>query len=64
MRTPAHQASEFRRVWMVPLALAVLTAFGLLAALLGTGIWHALSWASLASPIVVAVRFGMRSRRC
>lgn len=64
MRSPAHRASIFRRVWAIPLILAVLTIFGLLSALLGNGIWHALAWASLASPIVVAVRFAMKRRRC
>ncbi len=64
MTTPADSASAFRRVWTIPLLLAALTIFGLLAALLGTGIWHALAWAALAVPIVVAVRFSIRPRRC
>jgi len=45
--------SQFRKVWGAPLLLAVLTAFGLLSALLGTGIWHWASWLTLAVPVVV-----------
>lgn len=57
-------APSFSRVWTAPLILAALTAFGLLAALLGTGFWHALAWIALMVPIVVAARFGTRPRRC
>lgn len=44
--------SQFRKVWGAPLLLAALTIFGLLSALLGTGIWHWASWITLAVPIV------------
>ncbi|MFT3813399.1 MAG: hypothetical protein QM740_08470 [Acidovorax sp.] len=53
----------FRRVWAVPLLLAALTLFGLLAALLGTGIWHGLSWLALLAPIAVGLRYSLRPRR-
>ncbi len=53
---------SFRFVWGAPLLLAALTIFGLLAALLGTGIWHWLSWLALAIPIVVGLWFGLRHR--
>lgn len=43
----------FRKVWLIPSLLALSTLFGLLAALLGTGIWHLLSWITLAVPLVV-----------
>jgi D-alanyl-lipoteichoic acid acyltransferase DltB (MBOAT superfamily) len=42
--------------------LAILTLFGLLAALLGTGIWHGLSWLALAIPLAVGLRFSLRPR--
>jgi len=45
--------SPFRKVWGAPLLLAALTLFGLLAALLGTGIWHWASWLTLTVPIAV-----------
>lgn len=41
-------------VWPWPIALGLLTSFGLLSALLGQhGIWLALSWVSLSIPLVV-----------
>ncbi|NHN89431.1 hypothetical protein [Acetobacter conturbans] len=43
-------------VWPWPIALGLLTTFGLLSALLGQhGIWLALSWASLSLPLIVTV---------
>ena len=53
--------SSFRRVWGMPLLLAVLIVFGLLAALLGTGWWHLLAWVALAAPLLTLVRFVRRS---
>jgi hypothetical protein len=47
--------SSFIRLWRTPLLLAALILFGLLAALLGTGIWHWLSWIALSIPPGVIV---------
>jgi hypothetical protein len=55
------RAGTFRFIWGVPIALAVLTIFGLLAALLGDGIWRALAWLAIAIPVLVALRFGLRA---
>ena len=44
-----------KKVWGIPLILAAITLFGLLAALLGTGIWYILSWITLIIPIVIVV---------
>lgn len=52
-----------RSVWRVPSLLAVLTAFGLLAALLGTGGWRWAAWAALVVPVAVGLWFAMRPRR-
>jgi hypothetical protein len=42
------------RVWRWPAVLAMLTVFGLLSALIGQGgIWWALSWVALATPLAV-----------
>ncbi|MFT3815564.1 MAG: hypothetical protein QM740_19705 [Acidovorax sp.] len=54
--------SSFTRVWVAPLLLAVLTLFGLLAALLGTGTWHVLSWLALLVPITVGLRYSLWPR--
>ena len=43
-------------VWPWPVALGLLTAFGLLSALLGQhGVWLALSWIALSVPLIVTV---------
>ncbi len=47
--------TTFKKVWLVPLLLAVLTLFGLLSALLGTGCWYALSWAAMIIPLLILV---------
>ncbi|MBP0599382.1 hypothetical protein J8I26_14795 [Herbaspirillum sp. LeCh32-8] len=50
---PAERQSEFLHLWGMPILLGLLTAFGLLAALLGQGVWHWLAWLAIATPIVV-----------
>lgn len=52
--------ASFRRLWGVPLLMAVLIVFGLLAALLGTGAWHILSWIALLIPVGIIIRFSFR----
>ena len=47
----------------MPVLLAVLTLFGLLAALLGIGIWHAAAWLAMLAPIVVSLWFALRPCR-
>lgn len=49
--------SSFLRLWGMPLLLATLILFGLLASLLGTGIWHVLSWIALLAPVLIIVRY-------
>lgn len=51
--------STFFHIWKFPIVLAILTIFGLLAALTGTGIWHILSWIALTIPAIVCIRFGL-----
>lgn len=41
------------KVWRTPLVLGILSAFGLLAALLGDGIWKALAWIALLIPLLI-----------
>jgi uncharacterized protein involved in cysteine biosynthesis len=42
-----------RRVFGIPLLLAAAVIFGLVAALLGQGLWHVVSWIMLSIPIAV-----------
>ncbi|WEQ51796.1 hypothetical protein LV478_14985 [Komagataeibacter oboediens] len=49
-------------VWPWPIALGLLTIFGLLSALLGQhGIWLALSWVALSIPLIVTVACVLRA---
>jgi hypothetical protein len=53
-----------RRVFGVPLLLALLGAVGLLSALLGDDVWDALSWLTLGLPLAVILWFWGRPSRC
>jgi hypothetical protein len=50
-------------MWGWPVVLALLTAIGLLSALLGDGVWDAASWIALGIPTAVCLWFGWRGRR-
>ena len=45
-----------RRVWGPPLAVAVISSVGLLAALFGDGLWDAVSWIALGVPVAICLR--------
>ncbi|VEF13312.1 Uncharacterised protein [Pseudomonas fluorescens] len=48
--------SSFWKVFSTPIVIAVLSAAGLFAALLGDGIWDALSWIGLGVPAFLSIR--------
>ena len=48
--------SNFWKVFALPLGIGLLSAAGLFAALLGDGIWDALSWVGLGVPAFLAIR--------
>ena len=48
--------SNFWKVFATPTVIALLSATGLFAALLGDGVWDALSWLGLGIPAVLALR--------
>ena len=50
------------RVWPAPIALGLITAFGLIAALLSDGIGDVLAWVALAVPVAVVTRYSWRRR--
>lgn len=57
------QPFPFRRVYDPVMILAAVTFGGLLSALLGDGIWDAVSWCALSIPLaVIAWKYG-RSKR-
>ncbi|HUO00836.1 MAG TPA: hypothetical protein VMU69_31960 [Bradyrhizobium sp.] len=51
------------RIFFLPAIFAAITTIGLLSALLGDGVWDALSWVTLACPIAATAYFVLRSRR-
>jgi hypothetical protein len=50
-----RQPGRFKRVWGAPILLGVLGLAGLISALMGDGLMDALSYLSLAVPLVVIV---------
>ncbi len=50
----------FLRLWGAPIVLGLLTLTGLIAALLGDGIWHTVSALALGIPLLVGAWFGLR----
>ncbi|WP_336356699.1 hypothetical protein [Pseudomonas granadensis] len=48
--------SSFWKVFSTPIVIALLSAAGLFAALLGDGIWDALSWVGLGVPAFLGIR--------
>ena len=54
--------SNFWKVFSTPLVIALPSAAGLFAALLGDGIWDGLSWIGLGIPAAIALR-GLLQRR-
>jgi hypothetical protein len=48
------------QIWGAPLALAVLTVVGLVSALLGDGIWDAVSAVTLGIPVAVGAWYSLR----
>lgn len=51
------------QIWGVPIVLAILTTIGLISALLGDGIWDALSALTLGIPVLVGAWYMLRRRR-
>lgn len=51
--TPRRSTIE---IWGAPIVIGVLSLVGLVSALLGDGIWDALSWLGLAIPVAVSAR--------
>ena len=56
------ERQSLSQMFSVPAVLALLSAVGLIAALVGDGAWDALSWLTLAAPAAVPVYFIARGR--
>ncbi|MBQ5963881.1 hypothetical protein [Massilia sp. ZL223] len=51
------------QIWGAPLLLAVLTVVGLIAALLGDGVWDLVSALTLGAPVAVGAWYSLRRPR-
>jgi hypothetical protein len=56
------ERQSLSQMFSVPAALALLSAVGLVSALVGDGAWDALSWLTLAAPVAIPVYFIARGR--
>lgn len=55
--------SSFRRQWLWPIVLAVVTIAGVIAALVGeSGLWWASSWLMMSVPLVVMAYYLMAAK--
>jgi hypothetical protein len=50
-------AGTLKAIYAIPLRLSIVTAVGLLSALLGDGIWDVLSWMLLAVPLSLLLSY-------
>lgn len=55
---PTRKQNTWLTLWGMPLLLFAITIAGLLLAIIGTGIWHGLSWITLAVPVYYMVKYG------
>lgn len=52
----------FLRLWGVPILLGILTTIGLVAALLGDGVWDAVSGVALGLPVLLGIWHSLRKQ--
>jgi hypothetical protein len=51
-----------RQIWGAPIVIGVVSAVGLISALLGDGGWDVLSWFALGAPVTVIIWYVYASR--
>lgn len=51
------QRRTINQIFAAPFAIGILSAIGLIAALVGDGVWDGVSWLALAVPIVLFLFF-------
>lgn len=44
----------------MPILIALITLAGLISAILGTGIWHYISWVTLSYPLYIMIKHGRK----
>lgn len=65
LKTPPARASRqtLAQIFTWPLVIGVLSTIGLIAALVGDGVWDGVSWLALLLPILLYALFLLRPRR-
>lgn len=63
MPSSKRARATWRHIFAVPIIMGLLSAIGLVAALVGDDVWDWLSWATLAIPILVLGYFMIRPAR-
>lgn len=48
------------KLWGMPVLIAFTTLAGLISAILGTGIWHYISWIILSYPLYIMIKHGKK----
>ncbi|WP_164464427.1 MULTISPECIES: hypothetical protein [unclassified Chryseobacterium] len=48
--------NNFLKLWGMPILLAFISLFGLIAALLGDGLWDVLGWLTLSIPLFLIIK--------
>ncbi|MFD0987380.1 hypothetical protein [Methyloligella solikamskensis] len=54
-RTKRTGTKTLGEIFFLPTVIGILSLIGLIAALVGDGVWDAVSWASLGIPVIVTV---------
>jgi uncharacterized membrane protein YuzA (DUF378 family) len=49
--------NSFIKLWGTPVLLGILSLAGLIAALVGDGIWDIVSWIALGIPVIVMIKY-------
>lgn len=57
-----HHRHAGQRLWFWPIVIALVSAAGLVAGLVGDGAWDWFSWAALGLPVAVSLWFGWGRR--
>jgi hypothetical protein len=60
--TARSRRQTFGQIFAAPAVIAALSAIGLISALVGDGIWDAVSWLTLGVPVALCAYFTLRPR--
>jgi hypothetical protein len=61
--SPAARRRTIGQIFGIPILIALLSAIGLVSALIGDGIWDSISWITLLIPILLCGFFLLKPQR-